>query len=202
MDECIVCGDKALHICQPCNASFCDEHKGLHEKNKNKEHIFEEIRIKLDSSRTKRIAENLILKINELKEFENRIILETSILIQTIEELCTTCLKNSADKVQFCMDLLEKIQNSITEQDLTTIENKINFSFSLCVPTPSLKEILNFYDIKFDQEPPEISTHGLEKLKFMTADNIKQALIQEFNLYLEGHTRSINCVSSPVTIST
>ena len=45
-------------------------------------HIFEKIGIKLDSSQTTRIVENLVLKINKAKVFEGKIIVETRALIQ------------------------------------------------------------------------------------------------------------------------
>ena len=94
MDDCISCCDKALYRCTPCTASFCEEHKELHEKNKHKVHTFETIGIKLDSRQTRKIVESLRLKINVLKSLKEKITLETSKLIRQIYELWTDCLEN------------------------------------------------------------------------------------------------------------
>ena len=111
MDECVVCGDKVIYACKPCKVSFCEEHKLLHEKNRDRVHIFEKVGIKLDSSQTARIVENLVLKITKVKVFEGKIIVETRALIQKIEKLCTKCLQMAKAKAQFYMSLLEKMQN-------------------------------------------------------------------------------------------
>ena len=120
MDECIGCGDKALYRCKPCKALFCEEHKDLHEKNKNKVHIFEEIGVNLDSKQTEKIVENLILKIKKVKEFKERIILETRTLIQKIEELCTNCLKNVEAKIAI---LHESLTNNPKSYNKTRFTN-------------------------------------------------------------------------------
>ena len=94
MDECIVCGEKALYRCKPCKGLFCEEHKALHETNRNRVHVFEEIGVNLDSRQTKIIVENLSLKIKKAIELRERIILETRDLIQKVYELCTNCLNS------------------------------------------------------------------------------------------------------------
>ena len=120
MDECIVCGEKALYICKPCKGLFCEEHKALHEKNKNKVHVFEEIGVNLDSRQTKIIVENLSLKIKKVKEFRERIILETRDLIQKIEELCTNCLKNVEARISI---LHESLTNNPKPDNKTRFKN-------------------------------------------------------------------------------
>ena len=97
MNECISCEDKALYRSTPCTASFCEEHKHLHERNKTKFHIFEIIKIKLASKQTANIVENLLQKISVCKEFRERMILETMAPVRQIEEICRNCL-NSAEK--------------------------------------------------------------------------------------------------------
>ena len=155
MDECIVCGVNALYICKPCKGSFCEEHKGLHEKNKNKAHVFEEIGVNLDYRQTKIIAENLSLKIKKVKEFREKIILETRNLIQKIEELCTNCLKSVEARIQSYMILLQIIQRPITRQDLKIIEDQSKLLLSFTIPIPNFKDIKDFYDFQFFQEFPE-----------------------------------------------
>ena len=144
MDECIVCCEKALYICKPCKGSFCEEHKGLHEKSKNRVHIFKEIGVKLDSRQTENIVENLILKINKVKEFKERITLETEMLIRKIKELCTNCLNNAEGKLQYYMNLLQIIQNPITTEEVSMIEDQLKVSLSINIPAQNFKDILNF----------------------------------------------------------
>ena len=156
MDECIVCGNKALYACKPCKVSFCEEHKLLHEKTKNKVHIFEKFVIKLESSQTARIIENLLLKINKVKEFEERIILGTSILIQQIEELCVNCLQRAKYIIQHYINHLKIIQSQKKEQDFKIIEDQLNVCLSLNIPTPNFQEIRKFYDFQFFPESPSL----------------------------------------------
>ena len=111
--------------------------------------------VNLDSRQTKIIVENLSLNIKKVKEFRERIILETSDLIQKIEELCTNCLKNVESKIQSYMNLLQIIQSPITRQDLQIIEDQSKLLLSFTIPIPNFKDIINFYDFQFFQEFPE-----------------------------------------------
>ena len=113
MNPCIVCGNKAPYRCQPCKAFFCEKHKAKHERNRNIVHIFEK---EFDSSGRDRNVEGLILNINKLIEFKERIMLETKKLIQKIEELCTKCLENTENMIQDYKSLLELITNPISEK--------------------------------------------------------------------------------------
>ena len=183
MDDCISCGDKALYRCTPCTGSFCEEHKHLHERNKNKVHIFETIGIMLDSNQTAKIIENLLEKINICKEFKERMMLETITLIRKIKEICRNCLNTAESKAQLYMNLIEKIQNPITMQDLQMIEDESEALLSFSIPT------------QFFQESPKVNTERLKELKSMTVVNIKQALAQEFSLFLEAHIDYVLCVA-------
>ena len=195
MDECISCDNKALYRCTPCIGSFCEEHKQLHERKKNKVHIFETIGIMLDSKQTAKIIENMLEKINVCKEFKERMMLETMTLIRKIEEMCTNCLNNAESKAQWYMDLIEKIQNPITMQDLKMIEDELEVLLSFTIPTQNIQEIIKYYDCQFFQESPKLNTERLKELKSMTVDNIKQALAQDFGLFLEAHTDSVICIA-------
>ena len=217
MEECIVCGERALYRCQPCVVLFCEEHKRVHERNKNKVHIFESIIIRPDSRQYAKIVESLVIKITEFEAFKSRIILETKTLIQKIKELRTNCLAKAESKVRSYITLLKQIQNPATSEDLTIVENQLNVSLSFPVPPPSFQEILSFYNYEFFQDVPaspqnleehksmptksskelriyEIPVQRLEELKSMPIANIKQVLSEEFSLFLEGHTASIYCV--------
>ena len=195
MDDCISCGDKALYRCTPCTVSFCEEHKHLHTRNKNKVHIFETIGINLDSKQTAKIVESLLQKINVCKEYKERMIRETMTLVRLIKEICRNCLRNAESKAQWYMNLIEKIQNPITMQDLKMIEGELEVLLSFSVPTQNFQEILKSYGHQFLQKSPEVNTERLEKLKTMTVANIKQALAQEFRLFLEAHTDSVCCIA-------
>ena len=157
MDECIVCGEKTPYRCQPCNASFCEKHKSEHKNNKNRVHFFEKV---LDSREIARIVESLMLTINKLTEFKERIMLETTTLIQKIEELCTICINNAESKMQGVKNLLNIFKNPVAEDDLKMIEDSLqfsfSFSFSFTISTPNIEEILQFYDTQLIQESPQI----------------------------------------------
>ena len=195
MDECISCGYKALYRFQSCKVSFCEEHKGLHERNKGEAHILEAFGIKLDYRQTAKIVENLALKINKVNEFKERIMLETRNLIWKIEELRRNYLKDAERTVQCYMNLLQIIQNPITAQDLQIIVNQVNVSHSINITTHNFQEVLKYYNSQVFEQSPEISIQRLEELKSMDVENIKQALAQEFNLILEGHTESVDCIA-------
>ena len=195
MDDCISCGDKALYRCKPCTASFCEEHKGLHQRNKNKVHVFETIGIKLDPRQATKMLESLRLKFNACKEFKERMILETTALIRRIKQLCTNCLNIAESKAQSYMSLIEKIEDNIMLQDYNRLDSEIKICLSFTMPTQNYQEILNFYEYPFFQESPTVNTERLEELKSMTVDKIKQALAEEFKLFLEISTECVFCIA-------
>ena len=179
MEVCISCGYKALYTCQPCKAVFCEDHKALHERNPTIVHNFSMIRIQIDSNPTLRIVKSLIVKINEVKDYKERTVLKARSLIQKIEEYCTNCLEKAEEQVQYYMDLLNTIQNSITEQDLKIIEDQIAAPLSLPIPTPNFEEILHLHEHQLLQEAPIFSTQRLGELNSIPVHNSKTVLAKE-----------------------
>ena len=166
MDECIVCGEKTPYRCQPCNASFCEKHKSEHKNNKNRVHFFEKV---LDSREIARIVESLMLTINKFTEFKERIMLETTTLIQKIEELCTICINNAESKMQGVKNLLNIFKNPVAEDQLKIIEESLQFSFSFNISTPNIEEILKFYDTQLIQGSPHIEESKSDSMIIATS---------------------------------
>ena len=61
-------------------------------------------------------------------------ILETTALVQQIEERCRNCLNNAKRKALWYMNLIEEIQNPITMQDLKMIEGQLEVPLSFSNP--------------------------------------------------------------------
>ena len=211
MEDCVVCGEIALYKCQPCTVSFCEEHKSVHERNKNKPHIFESIKPKFDPAKYAKIAESLVTKIKELETFKSRIILETKTLINKIEELRTKCIKTADAKAKSYIALLKQFQNPAAFEDLSAIENQLNTFVCHDLPFPSIQEIQNFYNYDFFKNQSvspkqnrltEIPDERLEELKSMPIDRITKVLAEEYSLFMEGHSEIIYCVKALVITNT
>ena len=142
LNACAVCCIKAEYRCQPCNVSFCKEHKDLHEQSKIREHLFERT---LDQDQLNKIVENLILKIKTINEVTGRILLETKSLVKKIEELCKDSLQGLKEKAQFYMDLLQKCRKPIIEEDLKLINKQLSIPLRYSIPGLSYSEIQEFY---------------------------------------------------------
>ena len=145
MEECITCGRKALYTCKPCNALFCEEHKTIHEMNTKRLHIFEVLKLRLDSSQTARIVENLTLKINKVKEFQERIVRETRVLMQKIEDLCKNSLTNAKAMLKYYNHLLKITQNALEPEEFNILEKQLETTLSFNFSTLNLKEVQEFY---------------------------------------------------------
>ena len=195
MGDCITCGSNALYKCKPCKAMFCKEHKAIHEMNKKQAHIFEIIKLRLDSSQSARIVENLTLKINKVKEHQERILLETERLIRKIEELCTNSLKHTEDKLNYYTHLLELSQNALEPEDLSILESQLGLVLSFNVSTLNFKEVQDFYSCHILEEPIHPAWQRLEQLRHLPVDDAKQLLEQEFSLFLQSHTDGINSIA-------
>ena len=146
MEECITCGRKALYTCKPCNALFCEEHKTIHEMNTKRLHIFEVLKLRLDSSQTARIVENLTLKINKVKEFQERIVQETTALIQKIGELCKNSLTNAKAMLKYYKHLLQITQNALEPEEFNILEKQLDTTLSFNISALNLKEVQEFYN--------------------------------------------------------
>ena len=124
MEECVVCGEKALYRCNSCKALFCEEHKSIHEKTKNKSHILVKLEIHLDPNQSSRITADLISKINKLQEFKNKITLENKALILKIQELYQISLNTAESKEHYYINLLKIAQSVLTAEDLRSLEDQ------------------------------------------------------------------------------
>ena len=190
MDGCVFCENIALYKCQPCTASFCEEHKRVHENIKNRPHIFESIKPKPDQVKYAKIVESLATKIKELETFKSRITLETKTLIKTIEELRSSCIKKAEGKVKSCINLLKQFQNPELFEDLAAVENQLSTFVCLYLPFPSIKEIENFYNYEFYRD-----------LSFAEEMHEKFSKFKPVLLNLEDQARNYITKASEVGIS-
>ena len=197
MEECIVCGYKAYYLCISCKGSFCNEHKSLHEQNKNKIHVFETIGKRIESNQARRIIESLMVKINTIKELKRMTMLETKAIIRKIMEMCMESIKCSEVREKYYMNLLKIAQDSLTDQDLKALEDQLAITLAFNVPAPSFREMQDFYDGIFLQETNnfKFSAQRLEHLRSMPLNNLKQVLAEEYNLLLERHTGEVLCLA-------
>ena len=196
MEDCL-CGEKAAYLCSSCKVFICEEHKDLHEKNKKKAHVFEEIFKHPDSSKPKRIVENLILKISLMKRLKEIIVLETETIIEKIESLCMNALDAVELRIAYYMKLLKVSQQRSLAQDFTEADDQLALALTLSIPDLNFREIQEFYNHEFAKESIkcQMSAQRLENLRYLPTDDVKQALEQECSLFLEAHTDSVYCIA-------
>ena len=180
MDVCAVCCIQAVFRCKPCNATFCREHKDLHEQSKIRNHLFE---ITLDPDQLTKIVENLISKIKTVHEVTGRILLETASLVKKMEELCKNSLTVLKDSIQFYTDLLQKCQKPLSEQDLQLINNHLDISWRFSILDLNYSEMQEFYNHVLRQSSQlalklPISMIGTELIQFKSdTDYVDLSLI-------------------------
>ena len=146
MENCRICGSSALFRCIPCKRSFCGAHKTAHKKDQQKEHVFKELKPELDLIQSKKIAENLLLKIKKVKEFEGKIIIETGALIQKINQLCMNSIEKAKERQKHYTHLLYISQkNRLDLKNLRILQNELQTTVGFNLSTPNLKEVQDFY---------------------------------------------------------
>ena len=198
MNVCVVCCDKAISLCKPCKVAFCKEHKGLHENSKIRKHSFEEIGRILDTAQYEKVVKNLTLKINKVKEFKERIILESKSLILKINELCMKSLEIAEKKVQYYINLLQASHRPLLEKDLKLLEDQIAIPVIHNISGLNSKEIHEFYQNEFLPELIQDEFSKIVKRNMIlwgfkiTEDLVKEIQIMPLQQTLKNMFESLN----------
>ena len=151
MEYC-VCGKKAKYVCRPCNVFVCNEHKTMHEKAKNKQHLFEKLGKKLRPEEIALIVENLTLKIKITMDCEKLILSETQKVLCKIKNMCKQALKDLKEKQETYLNILKNCQSVLLGEQMEEIKAQMKTAITVNQIYFESKEIENFYAADFLKE--------------------------------------------------
>ena len=182
MEECL-CGVKALYVCKPCKAIFCNEHKTVHENGKQRIHIFEKIGKKLRFEQQNKIICDILSKLQVVNKCEKLIIDETIRLMAKIQKLHMQALDIIKQKQQRYTMLLINCRKRLRDDQLNEIEQELMKSLVIKDPSSQkFKESFNFYKLEFLQE-----TQKIDQIGSMPLYNALNCLKEDYGLFLETH---------------
>ena len=198
MEICFSCKKKTCCMCITCKVYYCTEHKLIHNEITETLHNFESIGIKLKSAYIAKLAHSLLLKIQQLHAYQNKITEETRLAILNIKDMHKQTMKLIDDKQQKYFKILELSQKPVVTSSMI-LEFQRQLHSTLICTRPAFKfekvqylykkEFLNeSYFREIVQEPKKIKESKPLKTKMM-----KRMLAQTYGLYLES---SNSCVSN------
>ena len=106
MKDC-ACGNRALYLCKTHQTAVCKQHRALHEKGKEIEHIYEKLGERLAAQRLVKIVENLSSKIKVAKQCADQILEESKKIVEAITKSCIRALGTLKQKQRYYEDLLK-----------------------------------------------------------------------------------------------
>ena len=147
MKEC-VCGEPGIYLCQPCQVIVCNEHKTMHEKGKQRAHIFDKLGKKLTTQQLSEFVENLSSKFQIAHECEKEVYNITERTIEKIRNLSMQAIGIIKEKQKHYEDLLKLCQKKrLFDHDISQIERQLGVFPVLDIPSHEFKEIENFYTL-------------------------------------------------------
>ena len=151
MKEC-VCGERAYYSCRPCKAIVCKEHKIMHEKGKQRKHIFNRLGKKFTAQQLAKIGENLSLRIKIVNECRNTILEDSRRLLAKITRLSMHALDIINKKQKYYENLLILCQKRLFDDEIKEIELHLGSFLVTSIPNHEFKEIQEFYNADFFKE--------------------------------------------------
>ena len=188
MKDCF-CGDPAFYFCKTHDAAVCKKHKALHEEGKQKDHIYEKLGQKLTAQRLAKIVESLSSKIKIADQCADQILEESKRILEMITDSCMRALVMVKQKRRYYADLLRICHKRILDDKIKEFERIARASLVVNIPH-KFDEIQNLYTsdiLKEFETVKEIST--------MPVKNAMLLLEEEYGLFLEGHTSSVDSVA-------
>ena len=184
-----VCGNRALYFCKSHKVDVCNKHKAMHEKGKQKDHIYEKLGHKLTAEELVKIVDSLSSKIKIAGQCADQIIEESSRLIEMITSSCILALETIEKKKQCYADLLRNCKKRIFDDQIEELQRIARTSLLINIPQQFV-QLIELYSSNFLTE--------FERVKDITVVPVKQEMPlfeKGYNLYLEAHSGEVRAVA-------
>ena len=177
-----------LYLCKPHQTAVCKQHRALHEKGKQREHIYEKLGEKLAAQRLVKIVESLSSKIKMAKQCADQILEESKMIIEVITTSCMRALGTLKQKQRYYEDLLKICHKRIFDDQIKELKRIARVSLVVNMPH-QFNKIQKLYKSDFLKEFKRV-----KKISTMPVENAKLLLEERYGLFLEGNISSISSV--------